>query len=147
MARSIAARDSWAAPVFAIKGDVHPIDVPALPPNNSTYSQAVRLGEVVYVSGQLGMNPAAAGELVPGGIRAQTRQAIDNIATVLAAAGSGLHLIAKVNIFITDFSLLPAMNEVYAQMLPHRPAKTTVEISRLDKGALIEIEVVAGVAE
>ena len=124
---------------------IQPIDVPALPPNNPTYSQAVRLGEAIYVSGQLGVHPATR-ELVPGGIRAQTRQALENIAVVLTAAGSRSSLIAKVNIFITDFSLLPAMNEVYAAMLPHKPAKTTVEISRLDKGALIEIEVVAGVA-
>lgn len=123
---------------------MHPIDVPTLPPNNSTYSQAVRLGDAIYVSGQLGVDPATR-ELVPGGIREQTGQALRNIATVLAAAGSGLERVAKVNIFITDFSLLPAMNEVYGRLLPHRPAKTTVEISRLDKGALIEIEVVAAV--
>jgi 2-iminobutanoate/2-iminopropanoate deaminase len=121
-----------------------PVDVPSLPPNNRTYSQAMRLGDVVYVSGQLGMDPVTR-ELVSGGIQAQTRQAIDNIATVLAAAGSGLEWVAKVNIFITDFSLLPQMNEIYGPMFPHRPAKTTVEIARLDKGGLIEIEVVAAV--
>ena len=120
-----------------------PIDVPALPPNNGTYSQAARLGDLVFVSGQLGVDPATR-ELAAGGIEAETRQAIRNIATVLAAAGSSLDQVAKVSIFITDFSLLPRMNEVYGPMFPHRPAKTTVEIGRLDKGALIEIEVVAG---
>ena len=118
-----------------------PIDVPALPPNNATYSQAVRLGDVIFVSGQLGVD--ATRQLVPGGIQPQTTQAIQNIATILHAAGTSLARVAKVNIFLTDFSLLSAMNEVYAAHFPHRPAKTTVEIARLDKDALIEIEVIA----
>ncbi|MBL8217686.1 MAG: RidA family protein [Bryobacterales bacterium] len=122
--------------------DPKPIEVPALPANNSTYSQAVRLGDLLFLSGQLGVD-AATRRLVAGGIEEQTRQAIENIATVLNAAGSGLDRVAKVNIFIRDFSALPAMNKVYAQYFPHRPAKTTVEITGLDQGALIEIEVVA----
>jgi 2-iminobutanoate/2-iminopropanoate deaminase len=121
-----------------------PIDVPGLPPNNATYSQGVRLGDLLFVSGQLGVDPATRA-LVPGGIREQTRQAIDNIDAILKAAGSGLDRVAKVNIFLTDFSVLPEMNEVYATRFPGRPAKTTVEIARLDKDALIEIEAVASV--
>ena len=118
------------------------IEVAALPPNNDTYSQAVRLNGLLFVSGQLGVDPATR-TLAPGGIREQTRQALENIATVLAAAGSGLSRVAKVNIFLTDFGLLGEMNEVYRGYFPHRPAKTTVEIARLDKDALIEIEVIA----
>lgn len=114
---------------------MHAIEVPSLPPNNSTYSQAVRLGDLIFVSGQLG--------LVPGGIREQTARAIENIEAILTAAGSSLSRVAKVNIFITDFTQLPAMNEIYAVRFPHRPAKTTVEVSRLDRDALIEIEVIA----
>ena len=121
-----------------------PIDVPLLPANNATYSQAVRLGNLVFVSGQLGVDPSSR-ELVEGGIQEQTRQAIDNVATILAAAGSSLDRVAKVNIFLTDFAWLRAMNEIYAVRFPHRPAKTTVEIARLDKDALIEIEVIASV--
>ena len=121
-----------------------PIDVPLLPANNATYSQAVRLGNLVFVSGQLGVDPSSR-ELVEGGIQEQTRQAIDNVATILAAAGSSLDRVAKVSIFLTDFAWLRAMNEVYAVRFPHRPAKTTVEIARLDKDALIEIEVIASV--
>ena len=121
-----------------------PIDVPELPANNPTYSQATRLGDVLFVSGQLGVDPATRA-LVPGGIREQTRQAIDNLEVILSAAGSGLHRVAKVNILLTDFSLLREMNEVYATRFTHRPAKTTVEIARLDKDALIEIEAIAGV--
>lgn len=118
------------------------VDVPSLPPNNGTYSQSARMGGFIFVSGQLGVDPASR-QLVDGGIQAQTRQAIANIAAVLAAAGSGLERVAKVSIFITDFGLLPQMNEVYGPLFPQRPAKTTVEVSRLDKDALIEIEVIA----
>lgn len=118
------------------------IEVPGLPPNNSTYSQANRLGNLIFVSGQLGVKPGTK-ELVGPDISSQTRQALENIRTILEAAGSSLSQVGKVNIFITDFSLLGAMNQVYAQYFPHRPAKTTVEITRLDLGALIEIEVVA----
>ncbi len=118
-----------------------PIDVPALPPNNQTYSQAVRLGDLLFVSGQLGMKDGA---LVSGGIQAQTAQAIDNIEAILTAAGSNLEKVARVNIFIADFSLLGEMNQIYGPRFPHRPAKTTVEIARLDKDAAIEIEVIAG---
>lgn len=122
---------------------VTPIPTPSVPPNNNTYSQAARLGNLVFLSGQLGLDRATGQPL--DGIEAQTRQAIENIVQVLADAGTSLANVAKVNIFITDFTLLPRMNSVYSQYFTHRPAKTTVEISRLDRGALIEIEVVAGV--
>lgn len=118
------------------------IDVPALPPNNASYSQAVRIGDLIFVSGQIGIDPLTRA-LAPGGIQPETRQAIDNVATVLAAAGSSLDRVVKVNIFITDFVWLAPMNEIFAARFPQRPAKTTVEIARLDKDALIEIEVVA----
>lgn len=118
------------------------IDVAGLPPNNETYSQAVRMGNLIYVSGQLGVDPATR-ELVPGGLGEQTRQAIANIETILRACGVGLEAVGKVNIFVTDFSGLREMNAVFGPRFPHRPAKTTVEIARLDKDALIEIEVVA----
>lgn len=118
-----------------------PITVAAAPPVNNTYSQAVRLGDVIYLSGQLGVRPD--GTLAET-FQAQARQAFENISTVLQAAGSSLSLVAKVNIYITDFSRLREMNEVYPEYFPHRPAKTTVEIVRLDKGAQIEVEVVAG---
>ena len=98
-----------------------PVEVPLLPPNNTTYSQAVRLGELIFVSGQLGVDPATR-QLVGGGISQQTRQAIDNIAAILDTAGSGLDRVAKVTIFLADFSWLSAMNQVYAARFPYRPA-------------------------
>ena len=119
-----------------------PIDVPGAPPNNGTSSQAVRLGDLIFVSGRLGVDPATRA-LVPGGIRGQTRQAIDNIEAILTEAGSGLDRVGKVNIFLTDFLLLPGVNQIYAARFTGKPAKTTVEIARLDKEALIEIEAIA----
>jgi 2-iminobutanoate/2-iminopropanoate deaminase len=110
------------------------IEVPGHPPNNPTYSQAVRMAGLIYVSGQLGWG---------NGIQEQTRSALENIRRILEAAGSSLANVGKVNIYITDFTLLGEMNKVYAEFFPHRPAKTTVEVSRLDKDGLIEIEVVA----
>ena len=77
--------------------------------------------------------------LRPGVALERTRE----VGRILESAGTSLARVAKVNIFITDFTLLPRMNMVYAELFTHRPAKTTVEISRLDKGALIEIEVIA----
>ena len=113
-----------------------PTTVTAAPPQNDTYSQAVRLGNVIYISGQLGVRPDGT---LPCNFAEQVRQAFENVATVLAAAGSSLSLVAKVNNYITDFSRLGEMNEVYREYFPHRPAKTTVEIVRLDKGALLEV--------
>lgn len=119
------------------------IDVPGLPPANNTYSQASVLGDFVFVSGQLGIDPAT-GQLAEGGIQPQTRQAIENIARCLAAAGSSLEKVAKVNVYLADFSMIGAANEVYAEYFKHRPAKTGVGIASLWGAALIEIEVVAG---
>ena len=116
------------------------IPVHEVPASNDTYSQAVRLGDLIYVSGQLGVR---SGGGIASGFSEQTRQAIENVATVLRAAGSDLSRVAKVNIFVTDFSRLAEMNEVYREYFKHRPAKTTVEIARLDQNAMIEIEVVA----
>src|SRR5688572_17368612 len=118
-----------------------PVDVPARPPHNNTYSQAVRMGGLVYVSGQLGVRNDGS---LPENFAAEARQAFENVRTVLDAAGTSLAMVAKVNIFITDFDRLPEMNAVYPEYFPHRPAKTTVQITRLDKGAQIEVEVVAG---
>src|SRR4051794_2584870 len=116
------------------------ITVTGAPPLNDTYSQAVRLGDVIYVSGQLGVRRDGG---LPATFAEQARQAFENVATVLQAAGSSLELVAKVNIYVTDFSRLREMNEVYRDYFRHRPAKTTVEIARLDSGAQIEVEVVA----
>lgn len=123
---------------------MHPtiIDVPGLPPANTTYSQVSIIGDLVFVSGQLGIDPAT-GRPVEGGIQHQTRQALDNVARCLTAAGTSLDKVAKVNLYLTDFSMIGAANEIYAQYFKHRPAKTGVGVAELWGGALIEIEVVA----
>jgi 2-iminobutanoate/2-iminopropanoate deaminase len=126
-----------------ILGGPTPVATPELPPNNSTYSQATKWGNLIFVSGQLGIDPSTR-RLVEGGMAVQTRQALRNIVTVLEAAGSSLDRVARVNIYITRFEALAIVNEVFSQFFgEHKPAKTTVEVSRLDRDALIEIEVIA----
>lgn len=118
------------------------VQVPELPPANSTYSQATVSGNLVFVSGQLGIDPAT-GALAPGGIEAQTERAIRNIELCLNAAGSSLDRTVKLTLFLTDFSMIHAANQVYMRYFPHRPAKTGVGVAQLWGGALIEIEAVA----
>lgn len=118
------------------------IDVPGLPPANTTYSQVSVVGDLVFVSGQIGIDPAT-GRLAEGGIQAQTRQAIENIDRCLAAVGTSLDKVAKVNLYLTDFGMIGSANEIYAQYFKHRPAKTGAGVAKLWGGALIEIEVVA----
>jgi len=117
------------------------IDVHGLPPANTTYSQVSILGDLVFVSGQIGIDPAT-GRLADGGIQAQTRYAIESIDRCLAAATS-LDKVAKVNLYLADFGMIGAANEIYAQYFKHRPAKTGVGVDKLWGGALIKIEVVA----
>jgi len=117
------------------------IDVHGLPPANTTYSQVSILGDLVFVSGQIGIDPAT-GRLADGGIQAQTRHAIESIDRCLAAATS-LDKVAKVNLYLADFGMIGAANEIYAQYFKHRPAKTGVGVDKLWGGALIKIEVVA----
>ncbi len=121
-----------------------PIPVPSIPTGNNTYTQATRLGNLVFVSGQLGIDPAS-GELVHGGAMAQYEQALANLKVILETAGSSLERVAKTTIFMTDLSLLPQLNEIYARYFPHRPAKTGVEVKGLAGGAAIEIEAIASV--
>jgi 2-iminobutanoate/2-iminopropanoate deaminase len=126
-----------------ILGGPVPVATPELPPNNSTYSQATKWGNLIFVSGQLGIDPDSR-RLVEGGMASQTRQALRNVSTILEAAGSSLNNVARVNIYITRFEALVVVNEVFSQFFgDHKPAKTTVEVSRLDRDALIEIEVIA----
>jgi 2-iminobutanoate/2-iminopropanoate deaminase len=96
----------------------------------------------VFVSGQVGIDPTT-GRLAEGGIQAQTRQAIENIDRCLAAAETSLEKVAKVNLYLADFAMIGAANEIYAQYFKHRPAKTGAGVDKLWGGTLIEIEVVA----
>ena len=109
------------------------------------YSQAIRLGDLLFVAGQLPLD-AATGRLVAGGIREQTDQVFANIGAILAAAGSSLDNLLKTTVFLADLDDFAGMNEAYAGYVGDRPpARSTVEVSRLPAGALLEIEVVASV--
>jgi 2-iminobutanoate/2-iminopropanoate deaminase len=120
-----------------------PLTIPELPPANSTYSQATVLGNLVFVSGMLGIDPLT-NRLAGDDMRSQTRQALLNIERILKEAGSGLDRVARCNLYLTDYGRLAEANEVYAEFFStHKPAKTGVGVSELWAGALIEIEVTA----
>ncbi len=107
------------------------------------YSQAVAVGEWVFCSGQIPLDPAS-GELVPGGIEEQTRRAIENLKAVLAAAGTGLDRVVKTTVFLADLSDFTRMNAVYGEsFVGVAPARSTVQVAALPRGARIEIEAVA----
>jgi 2-iminobutanoate/2-iminopropanoate deaminase len=107
------------------------------------YSQAVRAGEFLFCAGQIPLDPAT-GQLVPGGIREQTARVLENIKAVLASQGIGVEHVVKTTVFMTNLADFAAMNEVYAKSFPaNPPARSTVQVAALPKGAQVEIEVVA----
>ena len=113
------------------------------PFEGAPYSQAIRAGDLVFVAGQVPIDPAT-GALVDGAIREQTDQAFRNVAAILEAAGSDLANLVKTTVFLASFDDFAGMNEVYARYAGDRPpARSTVEVSKLPAGALVEIEVVA----
>ena len=107
------------------------------------YSQANSAGDFVFTAGQVGVDPAK-GEMVGGGIQAQTRQAFKNLEAVLKAAGSSLDRVVKATVFLADMNDFAAMNEVYAEFLGENPpARTTIQAGALPLGALVEIDMIA----
>ena len=107
------------------------------------YSQAVRAGDTLYVSGQIAIDPAT-GEIVKGGIEAQARQALDNLKAVLEAAGYSLENDVSCQVFLSDMDDFTVMNKVYSGYFPRQPpARTTVEVSELPKDARIEVAAIA----
>ncbi len=109
------------------------------------YSVANRIGELVFTAGQLGLDPQT-GELVPGGIEAETRQALTNIQNVLDAAGASLDQVVKTTVFLRDMSEFSRMNTIYGQFFTENfPARSTVQVAALPKNGAVEIEVVAAI--
>ena len=107
------------------------------------YSQAIRTETMVYTAGQVGIDPVT-GELVDGGIEAQTRQVLANLKNVLDASDSDLKLVVKTTVFLKDMNDFAKMNAIYAESFPENPpARSTVAVAALPKGALVEIEAVA----
>ncbi len=119
------------------------IHTDAAPAAIGPYSQAVRAGDFVFTAGQIGLDPDT-GQMVPGGIEAQTRQALRNLQAVLEAAGASLSQVVKTTVFLQDMNDFAAMNAVYATFFPSEPpARSAVQAAALPKGALVEIEAVA----
>ncbi|HEY5991273.1 MAG TPA: RidA family protein [Candidatus Udaeobacter sp.] len=111
------------------------------------YSQAVRSGRFVFCSGQIPLDPKS-GEIVSGDIAAQTRRVLDNIAAVLRADGLTFDNVVKTTIFLTDLGDFQAVNEIYGSYFKQDPpARSTVQVSALPKGANVEIEVIAASEE
>ena len=111
------------------------------------YSQAIRVGSFIHTAGQVALDPAT-GQLVEGGIEAQTRQALQNLARVLEAAGSSLRHVVKTTVFMQNLGEFAQMNAVYGEMFgEHRPARSTVQVAALPRGAAVEIECVAVMKE
>jgi 2-iminobutanoate/2-iminopropanoate deaminase len=120
-----------------------PVKTSSAPAALGPYSQAIKVGEFVYTSGQVAIDPAT-GEFIGGGIAEQTERVLNNVAAVLEAAGSNLDQVVKTLVFLADMNDFSAMNEVYGKFFTGAPpARSTVQAARLPKDALVEIEAVA----
>lgn len=110
------------------------------------YNQAIQVGNLVYTSGQIPIDPAT-GNFVEGGIKEQTRQSLLNVKAILEEAGLTMSDVIKTTVFMTDMNDFSDMNAVYSEFFPEPyPARSAVAVKTLPKGALVEIEVVAGVS-
>ena len=122
------------------------VSTPKAPAAIGPYSQAVRIDNLLYTSGQVALDPAT-GQMIAGGIAEQTERALENLKAVLEAADSSLRAVVKTVVFLKDMNDFAAMNAVYGRYLAPEgavaPARSTVEVARLPKDALVEIEVIA----
>jgi len=117
------------------------VSVPGAPKPIAPFSPAIKAAGLVFVSGQLPLDASGA---IPEGISAQTRQCLENMKALLAAAGTTLGNVVKCTVFITNMDDFGKMNEVYREYFPTTPpARSAVEVSRLARGALVEIEAIA----
>jgi len=107
------------------------------------YSVAIKTDNLVFVSGQLGIDPAN-GAIVEGGIQAQTRTALTNLKSVLESAGSSLGQVVKTTVFLTDIAQFAEMNSVYAEFFTSdHPARSAIQVAALPKGGIVEVEAIA----
>ncbi len=119
------------------------ISTPAAPPAIGPYSQAIQVGNTLYVAGQIAIVPAT-GQIVEGGIEPQTRQVIENIRAISHAAGFRLEHVVQAQVFLADLNDFAEFNRVYAEYFPtNPPARATVQAARLPRDARIEIMVIA----
>ena len=121
------------------------IQTAAAPAAIGPYSQAVRTGSLLFVSGQIPLDPSS-GQVVTGGIEVQTHQVLKNMAAILTAANASLGDVVKTTIFLKDMQQFQVVNEIYGSYFkPPYPARATVEVARLPKDVAVEIECVAQV--
>jgi 2-iminobutanoate/2-iminopropanoate deaminase len=120
-----------------------PITNPNMPKALGPYSHAVRLGNLLFIAGQAGIDPATG--TAPDTFEPQARQAFQNLSTVLAAAGSSLQHVAKTTIFLTDAANFAKLNELYAEFFPINPPARSAPIVQLPRGLLISIECIAAI--
>ncbi len=107
------------------------------------YSQAIRTGDTLYASGQIGINPQS-GEMVSGGINEETRQVLENLSAVLDQAGASLQDVVKTTVYLTNLDHYDEFNNVYETFFQeHQPARACVEVCHLPKGALVEVDLIA----
>jgi len=110
------------------------------------YSQSVQVDGWLYTSGQIALDPAS-GEMVAGGFEAQAKQVLENLRHVLASAGCTFANVVKATVYVIDLADFPKLNALYGQAMgDHRPARSTVQVAALPKGALVEIDLVAKVS-
>ncbi|HEX2446227.1 MAG TPA: RidA family protein [Vicinamibacterales bacterium] len=122
-----------------------PVSTDQAPKAIGPYSQAIRAGQLLFLSGQVGFDPAT-GQLVPGGISEQTHRVLQNIGAILSAAGLSFDHVVKTTVFLADMNDFAAMNEIYATYFKSpAPARSTVQAARLPRDAKVEIEVIAQV--
>ena len=121
------------------------VTTPGAPQAIGPYSQGVIANGWLFTAGQVALDPAK-GELVPGGIAEQTTRALENLRAILTATGSDFSQVVKTTVFLVDMADFTAMNEVYGRVFgSHRPARSTVAVAALPRGARVEIEVIAAV--
>ena len=119
------------------------VSTPDAPQAIGPYSQAIRAGHFLFLSGQIPLDPHS-GEVVTGDVRAQTRRVLDNISGVLDAAGVSMDAVVKTTVFLKDMALFTPMNEVYGRHFgDHRPARSTVAVAGLPRNVDVEIEAIA----
>ena len=122
------------------------IDTPLAPKAIGTYSQAVRAGDTLYISGQIPLDPAS-GQLVSGDIEAEIRRVFDNITAIAKAAGGSLAQAVKLTVFLTDLAHFPKVNEVMATYFSEPyPARAAVGVASLPRGARVEVECILSLA-
>jgi 2-iminobutanoate/2-iminopropanoate deaminase len=121
----------------------HAVTTSGAPAAIGPYSQGIVSGDLIFCSGQLGLDPAT-GDLVEGGVEAQTERALRNLASVLDAAGASIADVVKTTVFLADIDDFAAVNAVYARHMPDpAPARSTFAVGALPKGGLVEIEAIA----